>query len=123
VNPKWRSTKWTLKKRASLETLIPTLVPHSNFESNINFDSTSIDKKVLPYPIYVLGFELNANIQVLRKTITIGGAHNNMDNVNLLCFSFHDDIYKWAKKIIQNHSNCAFNKLEGFLQKILKGSN
>lgn len=116
----WRSTKWTPEKRTSLETLAPTLVPHSNFENNINFDSTSIDKKVLPYPIYVFGFELNAHIQVLRKAITIDGEHNNMDIVNLLCFSFHDDIYKWEKYFMQNHSNCAFDKLEGFFAKNIK---
>jgi hypothetical protein len=93
----WKSTKWTPKKRTSLETLVPTLEPHFNFKSNINFDSTSIDKKVVPYPIYDLGFELNAHIQMLKKAITIDGEHNNMDIVNLLCFSFHDDIYKQAK--------------------------
>jgi DNA polymerase III delta subunit len=79
-----------------------------------------LTKKVLPYPIYVLGFELNAHIQMLRKAITIDGEHNKMDIVNLLCFSFHDDIYKWAKNFKQNHSNCAFDKLEVFFGKNIK---
>jgi hypothetical protein len=78
---------------------------------------------VLPYPIYVFRFELNAHIQVLRKAITIDGEHNNMDTINLFYFIFMITFINGQKNSCKITQIVLLTNWEVFLQKILKGTN
>jgi hypothetical protein len=57
-----------------------------------------VTKKVLLYPRYVIGFDLDVHIWVFRKAINASGKWNNVDIINLLYLTLCDDIFEWGGK-------------------------
>ncbi len=71
-----------------------------------------VTKKVLLYPRYVIGFDLDVHIWVFRKAINASGKWNNVDIINLLYLTLCDDIFEWGENVMQSHPNCVFDELE-----------
>ncbi len=49
-------------------------------------------RKSLPYPIYYVGTNLDAHVQVFRKAIQANGEKQDVNIMNLLCFTLMDAI-------------------------------
>jgi hypothetical protein len=69
-------------------------------------------KKSLPYPIYIMGMDLDAHVLVFHKAIHANGKKNDADIVNLFCFTLHDAICEWGEKLMRAHLIYKFDELE-----------
>jgi hypothetical protein len=54
------------------------------------------NRKSLPYPIYTTRTDLDAHVCVFQKVIQTNGGKNDVDIVNLICFTLHDAISEWG---------------------------
>jgi hypothetical protein len=52
------------------------------------------NQKSLPYPIYSVGIDLDAHVQVFQKAIQAKGERNDPNIINLFCFTLKDVLFK-----------------------------
>jgi hypothetical protein len=64
------------------------------------------------HPIYNVRNDLDAHVQVLQKAIEANGERNDLNIVNIFCFTLRDAILEWAEIFMQSHLKCTFAKLE-----------
>jgi hypothetical protein len=50
-----------------------------------------------------MGTYPNANVCIFGKAIHANGENNDVDIVNLFCFTLHDEISKWGKNLLSLH--------------------
>jgi hypothetical protein len=74
--------------------------------------TSPLTKKVLLYPSYVIGFDLDVHFWVFRKVINASGKWNNVDIINLFYLTLWDDIFGWGENVLKSHPNCVFDELE-----------
>ncbi len=89
--------------------MVPFMVSCPSFYITLNPPSTN---KFLPYPIYTVGMDLNACVQVFYRSIEANGKKNDVDIINLFCFTFRDATFKWGEIFIKAHLVCIFEELE-----------
>ncbi len=77
-------------------------------------------RKSMPYPIYIVGTDLNAHVKVFKKVIEANGEYNNFDIVNFFYFTLKDGISKWEENFMPSQPSCSFVDFEiiNFLQKL-----
>jgi hypothetical protein len=56
--------------------------------------------------------DLNAHVHVFCKAIQANGENNDVDIINLFCFTLHDAIFQWGENFMKAHLVCRFKKLE-----------
>jgi hypothetical protein len=54
----------------------------------------------------------NVHVHVFCKAIQANGKKNDVDIINLFCFTLHDAIFKWGDNFMKAHLVCRFEKLE-----------
>ncbi len=82
-----------------------------------------LTKKVLLYPRYGIGFDLDVHIWVFRKAINASGKWNNVDIINLFYLILCDDIFWIGGKCHAKSPKLCFWWIRSyFLQTLLKGS-
>jgi dynactin complex subunit len=87
--------------RPTLDGLVPTLplvVP--------------TNQKSVPYLIYSVRTSLDAHVKVFQKAIQVNGERNDLNIINLFCFTLRDAISKWGENFMQSHLGCTFAELE-----------
>jgi hypothetical protein len=76
-----------------LEQMVPTMVSNTCY----NYPNNLPIRKSVPYPIYIVGIDLDAHVRVFKKAIQANGEKNDFDIVNMLCFTLRDGILEWGK--------------------------
>jgi hypothetical protein len=69
-------------------------------------------RKSLFYPIYIVGTNIDAHVPVFHKAIQANGDKNDIDVINILCFTYHDAISKWGIFFMRTHLIHKFKELE-----------
>jgi hypothetical protein len=69
-------------------------------------------RKLLSYPIYSIRIDIDAHVWVFWKAIQVNGEKQNVDIVNLVCFTLRYVISKWGENFMQSHPNCILLELE-----------
>lgn len=64
------------------------------------------------HPIYNVRSDPNAHVHVLQKAIEANGERNDLNIVNIFCFTLRDAILEWVENFMQSHLKCTFAKLE-----------
>ncbi len=54
---------------------------------------------------------------MFRKAIQVNGKNNDVDVVNLFCFTLHDAIFEWGENFMRLHLVCKFEELEATFHK------
>jgi len=72
----------------------------------------SPSRKSLFYPIYIIGTNLNVHVPVFHKAIQANGDKNDVDIINLLCFTCHDAISEWGENLMRAHLIHKFKELK-----------
>jgi septin family protein len=57
---------------------------------------------------------------MFKKAIKANGETMEANIINLFCFTFKDNIFKWGEIFVQNHPNCTFEELEQAFYKQFK---
>jgi hypothetical protein len=78
--------------RAYLESMVPFMV---SCPTPIT-PNPPPSKKSLPYPIYIIGTNLDVHVHVFYRVIQVNREKNDAHIVNLFCFTFHDAISEWG---------------------------
>ncbi len=73
--------------------------------------------KLLSYPIYSVGTNSNAHVQVFRKAIQANGEKRDIEIMNLFCFTLKYATSEWGQNFMQSHSNYIFLELEAAFYK------
>jgi hypothetical protein len=60
--------------------------------------STKYEILTLPHLHY--GTNLNANVCIFHKAIQANGEKNNVDIINLFCFTLCDAIFEWGENLL-----------------------
>ncbi len=68
--------------------------------------------KSLVYPIYIVGKDLDVCVPIFCKAIQANGDNNDVDIINLSCFTFHDAISKLEEFFFRTHLVRKFEKLK-----------
>ncbi len=68
--------------------------------------------KSFPYPIYCAWTDPNAHVWVFQKAVQANGESNDLDVVNLFCFTLKDAILEWGDNFMSSHLGCTFVELE-----------
>jgi hypothetical protein len=55
---------------------------------------------------------MDFNVLVFHKAIQANGKKNDVDIVNMFCFTFHDATCEWGEKIMKAHLVYRFDELE-----------
>jgi hypothetical protein len=74
--------------------------------------ATKLPYKKLQYPTHVKDTYPDVHIRVFKKAIKANGEMVEVDIINLIGFTFRDNIFEWGENYIQNHPNCTFQELE-----------
>jgi len=59
-----------------------------------------------------MGTDPNVHVHVFCNVIQANGEKNDVDIINLFCFTLHDAISKWGENFMKAHLVCRFEKLE-----------
>jgi hypothetical protein len=59
-----------------------------------------------------MGTNLDVHVHVFCKTIQANGEKNDVDIINIFCFTLCDAISKWGENFMRAHLICRFEKLE-----------
>jgi hypothetical protein len=75
------------------------------------------NQKSLPYPTYSARINPNAHVRVFQKAIQANGERNDLDIVNLFCFTLNDAILEWGENSMKSQPRCTFAELEAIFYK------
>jgi hypothetical protein len=73
--------------------------PHCTTCTKINNQATIYKK--LKYPTYVKDIDLDAHIEMFKKAIKANGKIMEVDIINLIHFTFKDNIFAWEKTLFK----------------------
>jgi hypothetical protein len=57
------------------------------------------------------------HVCVFHKAIKANGERNDVDIINLFCFTRHDVISEWGENFMEAHPICKFKKVEAAFYK------
>ncbi len=67
-----------------------------------------------------MGTDPNGHVQVFCKAIQANGEKNDVDIVNLFCFTLCDAISEWRENFMKAHQVCRFEELKNMFCKCIE---
>ncbi len=67
-----------------------------------------------------MGTNLDVHIHMFHKVIQDNGKKDDVNIIDLFCFTLHDAILKWGDNIMKAHPICRFEELEALFCKCYK---
>ncbi len=74
--------------------------------------TTKLPYRKLRHPFYVKDIDSNVHIEMFERAIKGNGERVEVDTINLLGFTFKDNMFEWEENFVENHPNYTFEELE-----------